>query len=238
MTHPIRIVLVNTSHPGNIGAAARAMKTMALRDLTLVKPKKFPSAQAVERAAGADDILSNAVVTEDLASAVNDCHLVIGASARSRDVSLPVLSPEDCAKQLRAEAQNGPVALVFGNEQWGLSNEELSYCQAQTTIATDESYHSLNLAAAVQVYSYELMKQTQAHDAPLIQTEEPATNAEIEGFYEHLTTTLTNLQFLNPDQPKQLLYRLRRLFSRARLEEREVNILRGILSSVDRQIKT
>lgn len=235
MLDNIRIVLVNTSHPGNIGASARAMKTMGLGQLWLVQPKEFPSAEATARASGADDLLARAVVCEDLDTALAGCRWVVGASARLRKITVPPLLPRDCARQARLDSEGGEVALLFGREQSGLSNEELDRCHALVHIPTDAAYGSLNLAMAVQVLAYELRMAHLDDDwqpPPEIGEQTPLADVEeVERFYAHLEQALLELEFLNPDNPRQLMRRLRRLFNRVRLDRNEVNILRGILSA-------
>jgi tRNA (cytidine32/uridine32-2'-O)-methyltransferase len=235
MLDNIRIVLVNTSHPGNIGASARATKTMGLAQLYLVQPKDYPSAEATARASGADDLLARAVVCEDLDQALAGCRWVVGASARLRKITVPPRLPRDCARQARAESGQGEVALLFGREQSGLSNEELDRCHALVHIPTNPEYGSLNLAMAVQVLAYEVRMAHLEDDwrpPPDIGEQTPLAAAEeVERFYAHLEETLLELEFLNPDNPRQLMRRLRRLFGRVRLDRNEVNILRGILSA-------
>jgi TrmH family RNA methyltransferase len=234
MLQNIRIVLVETSHPGNIGAAARAMKNMCLERLCLVTPQLYPHAQATARASGADDLLSNAGVYDSLDDALAGCRLVIGTSARERSVAWPILSPRDAAGQLLEEAALGSVALVFGRESSGLSNDELDRCNALVHIPTNATYSSLNLAAAVQVLAYEiylawLAAGSQAvADPPL---RDPAPAEVMEGFHRHLAQALLDLGFADPRQSERLLRRLRSLFHRARPDLDEVNILRGILSA-------
>lgn len=227
----IRIVLTRTSHPGNIGAAARAMKTMGLSQLVLVDPAVFPNSQADAMASGAADLLAQAQVCATLADALADTTIALGVSARRRDIVAEVLTPPQAAARLLAGAQAAPVALVFGNETSGLSNEELSLCQGLVTIAANPEYSSLNLAAAVQVLSYEI-RQSWLQHASWPQPEiDPASGAEVERFYGHLETALAELQFLNPGSPGKLMLKLRRLFARTRLAKEEVNILRGILTA-------
>lgn len=235
----IRIVLVETSHPGNIGAAARAMKTMGLERLVLVRPADYPSAEATARASGADDVLAGARVCQSLAEAVADCVLVVGTSARERRLEWPSLTPEACAARLLEAGGRGGVALVFGREQSGLTNEELAHCQHVVTIDANPAYSSLNLAAAVQLLCYELRKHAVDADhrarprAEPDDEDRPATAAELEGFYGHLEQTLYDVGVIEPDRPKAMLMRrLRRLFYRAALSVTEINILRGILSAV------
>lgn len=227
----IRIVLTRTSHPGNIGAAARAMKTMGLSQLYLVNPAVFPNTQADAMAASARDLLAQAHVCTTLAEALTGTTLALGVSARRRDIVADVLGPPAAAIRLLTEAQAAPVALVFGNETSGMSNEELGLCQGLVTIAASPDYTSLNLAAAVQVLGYEI------HQAWLGTTSWPqpemdaAIGDELERFYCYLETTLAELEFLNPGSPSKLMLKLRRLFARTRLAKEEVNILRGILTA-------
>lgn len=227
----IRIVLTRTSHPGNIGAAARAMKTMGLSELVLVDPAIFPNSQADAMASGATDVLARARVCATLAEALADTTLALGVSARRRDIVADVLTPPEASARLLTEAHAGPVALVFGNETSGLSNEELSLCQGLVTIAANPDYSSLNLAAAVQVLSYDI-RQTWLRHASWPQPEmDAATGDEVERFYRHLEAALAELEFLNPGSPGKLMLKLRRLFARTRLAKEEVNILRGILTA-------
>lgn len=230
MKSNIRIVLVNTSHPGNIGAAARAMKTMCLERLYLVQPMHFPCAQATARASGADDVLARAVVCGDLDTALAGCRWTVGTSARSRRLEWPPMPPRECARTLMDESREGEVALVFGREHSGLTNEELQRCHHLVHIPANPSFSSLNLAAAVQVLSYEIMMADEVTHA----TQTPrdlATADEMASFYGHLEQTLVDLEFLDPNHPRKLMGRLRRFFNRARPDRTEMNILRGILSS-------
>ncbi|MEW6119680.1 MAG: RNA methyltransferase [Pseudomonadota bacterium] len=227
----IRIVLARTSHPGNIGAAARAMKTMGLSQLVLVQPDIFPNSQADAMASGAVDILERARVCETLEAALAETTLALGVSARRRDIVADVLMPGEAANRVLVEAQAAPVALVFGNETSGLSNEELGLCQALVTIPANPDYSSLNLAAAVQVLSYELRCAWLGQDSWPQPGVVGASGDELEKFYGHLERTLTELEFLNPGSPGKLMQKLRRLFSRTRLAKEEVNILRGILTA-------
>ncbi len=227
----IRIVLSHTSHPGNIGAAARAMKTMGLSRLFLVNPGVFPNSQAEAMASGAADVLANAVVCKTLAEALTGTSLALGVSARRRDIMSEVLTSAQAAPRLLVEAQATPVALVFGNETSGLSNEELGLCQGLVSIHANPDYSSLNLAAAVQVLSYEV-RQSWLNCVSWPQPEiDAASMEEIERFYSHLESTLAKLEFLNPGSPGKLMLKLRRLFARTRLAKEEVNILRGILTA-------
>ncbi len=242
----IRVVLVNTSHPGNIGGVARAMMNMCLERLYLVAPQRFPSGKATARASGAVGVLERAVVVDSLAEAVADCSLVLGASARERSIDWPSVDPRQCARQVDALAPGEQVALVFGNETAGLSNAELAHCHYLLHIPANPRYSSLNLAAAVQVVAYELyLRHIAGPAAPdggdagevvprMVPDKGWASMADMEGFYAHLTEALTELEFYDPDNPRQLMHRLRRLFNRARLERMEVNILRGILTAAQK----
>ncbi|MCW5586667.1 MAG: RNA methyltransferase [Chromatiales bacterium] len=237
MIENVRIVMVHTSHPGNIGAAARAMKNMCVSQLALVSPREFPNAEATARASGADDILAAAHTVEDLASAVADCRVVIGASARIRSVRWPLLAPREAAEVAALEARSAPVAIVFGRESSGLSNDELDLCTHLVHIPTNPAYSSLNVAMAVQVICYELMLTTVADAGPAPTTSpDPAQGrmasiAEMEGFFGHLAQALDEIGFTDERRSEKLLRRLRRLFHRAAPDSEEVNILRGILSA-------
>jgi TrmH family RNA methyltransferase len=232
----IRIVLVGTTHPGNIGAVARAMKNMGLSDLALVDPKKFPHKDATARASGAVDVLKNATVVESLDEALADCVFSAGASARSRAINWPCMEPRECAAKLIRESQAGPVAAVFGPEKYGLTNAHLDLCYTLLTIPTNPDFSSLNLGMAVQILTYELRAADVDRDQPNYEADAPlATSADMEHFYAHLESVLTELQFLDPENPRHLMRRLRRLFIRANPDQNEVNILRGILSAVDKK---
>lgn len=230
----IRIVLCQTSHPGNIGSAARAMKTMGLTRLVLVAPKQFPHAEADALASGASDVLANARVVDTLDQALIGTVLAIGMTARRRDLSHRMLGLREASAEMLDATRTGDVALVFGTEMFGLSNEELDRCQLAAHIPTNPDYSSLNLAAAVQVAAYELAMAAAAWKVPDAPVRELATHDELERFYAHLEQSMIATRFLNPDMPKRLMTRLRRLFSRAQLEKEEVNILRGVLTARDR----
>ena len=230
----IRIVLVGTTHPGNIGAVARAMKNMGLSDLALVDPRYFPHDEATVRASGAHDVLENALRVETLQEAIADCVYVAGASARPRSINWPLLDCKDAAARLIDESANGKVAAVFGPEKAGLSNSDLDRCNSLLTIPSNPDFSSLNLAMAVQVLTYEI-RAAQSEKRAVYEADAPlATSEEMEHFYTHLERVLTDLQFLDPDNPRFLMRRLRRLYIRARPDQNELNILRGILTSVDR----
>jgi tRNA (cytidine32/uridine32-2'-O)-methyltransferase len=239
----ISVVLVNTSHPGNIGATARAMKNMGLSKLVLVQPENFPSGVAVGRAVSATDILDAARVVETLQEAVADCGLVIGASARSRRIPWPMLSPQACAEKVIREKDTNRVALVFGREDSGLNNEELQLCHFHVQIPADENYPSLNLAAAVMVICYEVRKAALDRIGTAVRAEdefwdqEKATGEQVEHFYTHLERVMVKIDFHDPENPRQLMQRMRRLFSRIRIDVMEMNILRGILTNIEFHIK-
>lgn len=231
----IRIVLVNTTHPGNIGAAARAMKNMGLRDLALVDPKVFPSGEAKARASGADDILAAARVCGSLEEAIADCALVIGASARVRTIPWPMLAPRECAKLVAGAATK--TALLFGREHSGLTNEELERCHYLLHIPCDPEFSSLNVAAALQVVAYEIF--VAAEESPPVEKQMSplATAAQMDSFYRHLEETLWAVRFLHEKKSSpSLMRRVRRIFNRARLEQKEIHILRGILNAVGLQL--
>lgn len=240
MLSRVRIVLVNTSHPGNIGAAARAMKTMGLSQLVLVSPENFPNVEATFRAVGADDVLTNARVVFDLKEALHQCEWVIGASVRQRTLSRPIYDPKNCAQKIRDEL-TGNVAIVFGRERSGLTTEELTLCHDQICIPTNPDFSSLNVASAVQVVCYELRMAMLSGDTVAIKAcpQDPLASAdEVVGFYAHLRKTLLDLHFLDARQPKRLMERLQLLFNRAHLTTTELNILRGILRSIEIKLET
>ncbi len=227
----IRIVLVEPTHPGNIGAAARALKTMGLSRLHLVRPKSFPSAEATARAAGADDILCDAILHDDLISAISGCGWVVGTTARMRRLPAEELSPEQCASRALAMAARTEVGLVFGRESSGLSNRELERCHALVTIPTEPSFSSLNIASAIQVLGYELRRQLIPFGGGDDGSHVPVRVEDMERFYFDLEQTLIEIGYLDPKAPKQLMRRLRRLFGRASPDTVEFNILMGILSA-------
>lgn len=238
----IRVVLSHTSHPGNIGAAARAMKTMGLTRLTLVNPKSFPDAEAVARAVGADDILARAVVCDSLDGALAGTVFAVALSARHRSLGPAPLQAREAAPLLLEHASGGEVALVFGNETAGLSNIEVQRCQRTVFIPANPDYTSLNLGAAVQLLCYELRLAVFAGRPPVVSkavpfASPPAPNEDVERFYAHLERVMVETGFLDPQQPRRLLPKLRRLFGRAALERDEINILRGILDAVERKIR-
>lgn len=230
----IRVVLYETSHPGNIGAAARALKNMGLDSLWLVRPRSYPHPDATARASGADDVLAAARVCDDLAEALAGCRLVLGTTARDRRMEWPQFDAREGARRLVAESAQGDVAVLFGPERIGLTNAEIDRCQGTLSIPANPGYSSLNLAAAVQVIAYELRMagpEATAAAEPAGQEGVAATADELEGMYAHMEEVLTALEFLDPANPKHLMRRLRRLFSRARPYPSEVNIIRGILTA-------
>jgi TrmH family RNA methyltransferase len=235
----IRIVLINTTHPGNIGATARAMKVMGLRQLHLVAPKVFPSAEATAMASGADDLLQRAVVHDSLESALEGCSLVLGTSARLRSLSMPQMDLRKAAESALAEQHGRDIAILFGMERYGLTNEEIQRCHQLVHIDTNPDYGSLNLAQAVQVMAYELRMAAIGEPGTHVEPSDwaPVDAGQMELFFTHLEQTLLDIQFLNPDQPKRLMARLRRLFNRARPDQNEINILRGILAASQRAAK-
>ena len=226
-----RVILCQTSHPGNIGSAARAMKTMGISQLYLVQPHSFPDAHATALSTGAADLLENAIVTKTLAEALNGCAFAIGMSARKRNLSHELVNVRSAAATAIDIAVNQPVALVFGTEMSGLTNAELDLCQMLAMIPANPEYSSLNLAAAVQIMCYEL-RMAALQDAPINPNtvNELATIDSVEGFYAHLEQTLLHIGYLNPAAPKKLMERIRRIYARNRLEKEEVNLLRGILT--------
>lgn len=249
MLHNIRIVLVNTSHPGNIGGAARAMKNMGISRLVLVQPEVFPSEIADARASGATDILEAAQVVNSLDEALAGCRLVLGTSARERHIPWPLVDPRECARHCVEQiSQEAEVALVFGREYAGLTNEELQRCHYHVHIPTDPNFASLNLAAAVQVLAYEVRMgylQAEAQSASrlvkataaLSSEAQPVTADELEQFYGHLEQTLVDIGFLDPERPRHLMARLRKLYGRAGIERLEMNILRGILTETRKSVQ-
>ncbi len=228
----IKIVLVETSHPGNIGAVARAMKNMAMDNLCLVNPKVFPSAEATARASGADDILSAAKIYPTLQEAIADCQLVLGTSARCRTISWPELTPRECAEKVVIHEPENNVAILFGRENSGLKNHEMDLCHYLLRIPCNSQYSSLNIAAAVQVICYELFVAAGLQETIQIgdKGEVPlATIEQMESFYGHLQEALVDIDFIHPDKSKSIMRRLRRIYNRIQLDTKEVDILRGIL---------
>lgn len=231
----VKVVLVGTSHPGNIGSVARAMKTMGLSQLVLVDPQTEIDDKSVALAAGAADLLSKVVILDSLAEAVAECGLVIGTSARSRTLPWPMLDPRQAGEKVLAELPKYPVAMVFGRENSGLSNDELQLCQYHVCIPANPDYSSLNLAMAVQTISYEIRMAWLSKDIDVVEQQYPSS-AQMSGFYQHLEQTLNDIDFIIKAHPGQVMNKLRRLYNRARPEEIELNILRGILTATQRRL--
>jgi tRNA (cytidine32/uridine32-2'-O)-methyltransferase len=228
----IQIVLTNTSHPGNVGAVARAMKNMGLSSLHLVNPCDYRDYEAYARASGADDVLDSAVVHPDLQSAISDCGLVFGTSARQRHIPFIPVEPRECAKHAIEAARAGnQVAVVFGSERTGLQNEELALCHHLVTIPTSETYSSLNIAMAVQIIAYEFFLALRAESQPDINGP-LATVDEMERMYQHLSQVLEGTQFRDHTENGHVMMRVRRIFNRAQLDQNEMRIMRGILSAM------
>ncbi len=235
----VRVVLIGTTHPGNIGSAARAMKVMGLSRLVLVQPQHFPSGEATALASNADDVLADAQVVETFTDAIAGCGLVLGCSGRPRALALPTLDARAAAARAMSEAQQHEIALVFGREKTGLHEAEMRACHYLVRIPTSTTYDSLNLAQAVQVLCYEI-RQAVLGDQPREVAPpdwQPEPPERLEVFFTRLEQALTDIGFLNPAQPKRLMQRLRRLTLRARPDENELNILNGIVSSMQESVR-
>ena len=236
----VRFVMVETSHPGNIGAAARAMKNMQLDQLYLVDPKFFPHADATARASGADDVLAKAVVCDSLEQALRGCTMVYGASARLRTIAWPKENPRQCAETIIEKGSDITAAIVFGRERTGLTNEELDLCNKMLHIPCNPNYSSLNVAAAMQVVAYELQMAALTQESDVVSGHDQGTRASTQEemllFYKHLESVIVATEFLDPDNPRQLPRRLRRFFNRSEPSNVELNILRGILTSVEKRL--
>jgi len=233
----LKIVLIETSHPGNIGAAARAMKNMGATNLTLVNPNDFPSEKAIYRAVSAQDVVAKAIVVETVEAAIADCQLVIGTSARDRRIPWPLIDPKACGEKVIAEHRAGrKVAILFGRESRGLKNAELQKCHFHVNIPTGKAYSSLNLAMAVQVICYEILQSSFKESSQVADEDWDvafASGADMEHFFKHLEETLIEVKFHDPENPRQLMTRLRRLFNRIRPDQMEMNILRGFLTAIN-----
>ncbi|CAX60919.1 tRNA (cytosine(32)/uridine(32)-2'-O)-methyltransferase TrmJ [Erwinia billingiae] len=237
MLQNIRIVLVETSHTGNMGSVARAMKTMGLTNLYLVNPLVKPDSQAIALAAGASDVIGEAHIVDTLDEALAGCSLVVGTSARSRSLPWPMLDPRECGIKSVQEGQQAPVALVFGRERVGLTNEELQKCHYHVAIAANPEYSSLNLAMAVQIIAYEVRMaflQSQETVQPEYEESPYPLVDDLERFYQHMEQMMTHSGFIREGSPGQVMSKMRRLFTRARPERDELNILRGMLSSLQK----
>lgn len=239
MLAAIRIVLVRPTHPGNIGAAARALKNMGLSRLDLVAPENYPDPEASARAVDAKDVLEGAIIFPTLDEALKDCKTVIGTSSRQRRIEWPTLDPSACARRMLADAEHGAVALLFGQERTGLTNVELDRCQAVVEIPANPAYPSLNIAGAVQILAYEIWRAHSDRRANIAARsgESPASREDMQRLYRHLQEVLVQLQFLDPENPRLLMRRLIRLFNRAAPTHNEMNILRGILTAVQQRAK-
>lgn len=230
---PIRIVLVEPQHPGNIGAVARAMKNMGLHELHLVDPALFPHAEAIARASGADDVLAGAIVHDRFDQAIADCGLIVGTSARQRHLPWSIVEPRECSQRIVQAARHETAAIIFGAERTGLTNAELDRCHLLMTIPTASEYSSLNLAMAVQVVAYELWLAARDGPPPPPQRDVPlATAEEVTRLYVHFEQVLEEIDFKDRTGGGHLMARIRRLFNRAQLDQNEMNILRGILTAV------
>ena len=234
----IKIVLVGTTHPGNIGATARAMKTMGLRQLVLVNPKIYPDADATARASGADDILAEAIIHQSFTEAITDCHFVFGTSTRERSIPWPLFTPSQSAEKIaNLVDKDSMVAIVFGRESSGLANEELELCNAMIQIHTDPDFSSLNIASAVQIISYEirekLLQVVPANEENSAGTPLASVD-QIQQLYEHLQQCLVDIDYFDPDKPRRLMRRLKRVINRSQIDINEYNIVRGILSAAQK----
>ena len=238
MLSNIRIVLVETSHTGNMGSVARAMKTMGLTNLYLVNPLVKPDSQAIALAAGASDVIGEAHIVDTLDEALTGCSLVVGTSARSRSLPWPMLDPRECGIKSVQEGEQAPVALVFGRERVGLTNEELQKCHYHVAIAANPEYSSLNLAMAVQIIAYEVRMaflQSQEQQVERSHDESPYPLVDdLERFYQHMEQMMVKSGFIREGNPGQVMSKMRRLYTRARPERDELNILRGMLSSLEK----
>ena len=238
LLNSVRVVLVGTTHPGNIGATARAMKNMGIVNLALVKPKDFPSNEAIYRSKAAKDVLESAQIYENLEDAVSDCELVIGTSARGRTVPWPVLDPKDAADRVAIHSENNKVAIVFGREDRGLTNQELGLCNLHVHIPTDPEYSSLNLAQAVQILVYEIrvsilkdQEYEEYWDVDL------ATNEQTERLIDHMDELMQEVEFYDVQNPRKLLLRVRRFFKRNSIDVMEANIFRGLFAAIQKKLK-
>ena len=238
LLNSVRIVLVGTTHPGNIGATARAMKNMGMVNLALVKPKDFPSNEAIYRSKAAKDVLESAQIYENLEDAVSDCELVIGTSARGRKVPWPVLDPKDAADRVAVHSENNKVAIVFGREDRGLTNQELGLCNLHVHIPADPEYSSLNLSQAVQILVYEIrvsiLKDQECEEYWDVDL---ATNEQTERLIDHMDELMKEVEFYDVQNPRKLLLRVRRFFKRSRIDVMEANIFRGLFAAIQKKLK-
>ena len=238
----ITFILVETTHPGNIGAAARAMKNMGIKQMGLVTPKEFPHKKAFFRAKSATDVLEEAVVHKSLNEAVSESKLVIGTSARNRKVPWPLVSPREAAEEIVSFCQTSKdkIAVIFGREDRGLTNEELGLCNLHIHIPSSDEYPSLNLSQAIQIIAYEIRVKALSHEGKLKKQEWDvplAKNAEIEKLIEHFDELMQDVEFYETDNPRQLLIRIRRFFKRSKLDHMEANIFRGVFAAIQKKLK-
>ena len=234
----VKIVLVGTTHPGNIGAAARAMKNMGMKNLSLVEPKEFPSDVAIYRSKAANDILEHAQVFNTLEEAISDCELVIGTSARGRKVPWPILNPKEAAEEVSRSSSHHKIAIIFGREDRGLTNEELGLCNLHVNIPTDPDYSSLNLAQAVQILVYEIRQAILGEQEDKDYWDvELANNDQTELLINHMDELMQQVEFYDVDNPRKLLLRVRRFFKRSRIDVMETNIFRGLFATIQKRLK-
>ena len=234
----VKIVLVGTTHPGNIGAAARAMKNMGIKNLSLVEPKEFPSDVAIYRSKAAKDILEHAQVFNTLEEAISDCELVIGTSARGRKVPWPILNPKEAAEEVSRSSSHHKIAIIFGREDRGLTNEELGLCNLHVNIPTDPDYSSLNLAQAVQILVYEIRQAILGEQEDKDYWDvELANNDQTELLINHMDELMQQVEFYDVDNPRKLLLRVRRFFKRSRIDVMETNIFRGLFATIQKRLK-
>ena len=239
LLNSVKVVLVGTTHPGNIGATARAMKNMGILDLALVEPKEFPSDVATFRSKAAKDILEKASVHRSLAEAVSECELVVGTSARGRTVPWPVLNPREAAEEMHKSSLNGKVAIVFGREDRGLTNEELGLCNFHVHIPSDPEYSSLNLSQAVQILAYEIRLSylQDRHVNKEYWDVELANNEQTERLINHMDELMQEVDFYDVENPRKLLVRVRRFFKRSKIDVMEANIFRGLFATIQKKLK-
>jgi len=240
MLDQFKIILSHTTHPGNIGAAARAMKVMGLSQLALVNPSKYPSAEATERASKASDILANAEIYTNMHDAIANCRLIVGASVRTRTLPSRLVTPRELVSVIKEDPQNSPIAVLFGTESSGLTNDELHLCHYQVYIPTNPEYSSLNLASAVQLISYEMRlafsEMQQIPEARVTENEQVISREQLDGLLQHFEQVMSATGYLNPDHRKQLDNRMSRLLSKAAITESENRVLRGFLSSIEHKL--
>ena len=239
LLNSVKVVLVGTTHPGNIGAAARAIKNMGIFNLALVKPKEFPSDIAIYRSKAAKDILENAEIYESLEDAIAGCKLIVGTSARARSVPWPVFNPRDAAEEMRKISKQGNVAIVFGREDRGLTNDELGLCNFHVHIPSDPKYSSLNLSQAVQILAYEI-RLAYSRDEVISEVKwdvDLANNEQTERLIDHMEELMQDVEFYDVENPRKLLLRVRRFFKRSKIDVMEANIFRGLFSAIQKRLK-